>query len=152
MQTSIAVIAALLFTNAAVAADAPAAVLARGRYVADMMGCNDCHSAGYAQSAGTLPQSQWLMGNPVGQAGSWGTTYASNLRIYMKDLTADEWVARARTMTARPPMPWFKLRQMDEADLRAVYALIRSLGPVGAPVPAYLPPDQQATGPVVRWP
>ena len=63
-----------------------------------------------------------------------------------------EWVAYARTMHPRPPMPWFNVRAMSNADLKAIYAYTRALGPAGAPAPAYVPPGQQAAGPVVQFP
>ena len=49
-------------------------------------------------------------------------------------------------------MPWFNVRAMTDSDLKAIYAYTRSLGPGGAPAPAYLPPGQKAPGPVVRFP
>ena len=35
----------------------------RGRYVVKIAGCNDCHTAGYAQTGGSIKESQWLMGD-----------------------------------------------------------------------------------------
>ena len=43
-------------------------------------------------------------------------------------------------MQPKPPMPWFNMRAMSVADLKAMYAYIRSLGPAGAATPADLPP------------
>ena len=105
-------------------------------------GCNDCHTAGYAPSGGKVPESQWLLGDALGWHGPWGTTYATNLRLYMQDLTEEQWVKKAKALNARPPMPWFNVRAMTSGDLRAMYRYIRSLGPVGKPAPAYLPPDK----------
>jgi mono/diheme cytochrome c family protein len=114
--------------------------LERGRYVTHLGGCNDCHTPGYAENGGRLPESLWLMGSPVGYQGPWGTTYAGNLRLILAAMTEDQWVVRARTMEARPPMPWFNVQGMTEDDLRSMYRFIRSLGEPGEAGPAYVPP------------
>ena len=124
----------------------------RGRYVVSIAGCNDCHTPAFGMKNGEVPESQWLTGDGLGWNGPWGTTYASNLRIYMQGLTEDEWVKKAKTLTARPPMPWFNVRKMSTTDLRAMYRYIRSLRPVGKPAPAYLPPDQTPPQPYVAFP
>lgn len=111
--------------------------VARGLYLLRITGCNDCHTPGYAESAGQTPQSAWLTGNPVGFRGPWGTTYPANLRLSMQRLSEAEWLQRAR-QPMRPPMPWFALRDMSDADLRAVYAAVRHLGPAGESAPAYV--------------
>ena len=124
----------------------------RGRYLVEIAGCNDCHTPAYPQRNGKVAESEWLTGDALGWQGPWGTTYATNLRLWMQDLTEDQWVKKARTLTARPPMPWFNVRAMSTSDLRAVYRYIRHLGPAGNPAPAYVPPDKAPTGPVVRFP
>jgi mono/diheme cytochrome c family protein len=124
----------------------------RGRYLAKIAGCNDCHTAGYAMSGGKVPESQWLIGDKLGWRGPWGTTYAVNLRLYMRDMTEGEWVKRAKTMKTRPPMPWFALHDMTGQDLRALYHFVKSLGPVGEPAPAYVVPDKTPQGPYIQFP
>jgi mono/diheme cytochrome c family protein len=124
----------------------------RGRYVVLIAGCNDCHTAAYAESMGQVPESQWLMGDALGWQGPWGTTYAPNLRLSLAQMTEAEWVAFARNLQSRPPMPSFNLNQMSEDDLRSVYAFIRTLQPLGEPAPGYLPPDQVAATAVVQFP
>jgi hypothetical protein len=64
----------------------------------------------------------------------------------------DEWVRVAKSAQYRPPMPWFALHDMSEADLRALHRYVRHLGPAGEPAPAYLPPGQAAKGPVIAFP
>ena len=121
-------------------------MIERGQYLVSTSGCNDCHTPGYPQAGGKVPQSKWLSGNPVGFQGPWGTTYPANLRLTMRGLTEAQWLKKARS-PMRPPMPWFSLRDMKDADLLAIYHFIRQLGPTGQPAPAYAPP-----GVVVKTP
>lgn len=129
-----------------------AATRERGRYLIRLGGCNDCHTPGYAQSGGAVEEQHWLVGDRLGWRGPWGTTYASNLRLYMQTLTEDQWVQVARTLRTRPPMPWFTVRGLHERDLRAMYKFIKHLGPAGEQAPAYLPPDREPPQPYVQFP
>ena len=43
----------------------------RGRYVVDIAGCNDCHTAGYAEAGGKAPDSERLTGDVRGFRGPW---------------------------------------------------------------------------------
>jgi len=124
----------------------------RGRYVTKISGCHDCHTPGYALSGGKTPESQYLVGDILGWRGPWGTTYAVNLRQYMEALSEKDWVARAKKLETRPPMPWFALNQMTETDLRAIYRFVRWLGPAGDAAPAYVPPTQEPKPPYVTFP
>ena len=118
------------------AADAPADkdTFERGRYLVGASGCNDCHTPGFPESGGKIPQARWLTGSPVGFQGPWGTSYPVNPRLYTQQLTEAQWLARVR-QPMRPPMPWFNLRDMKDADLIAMYRFIRALGPAGEPAP-----------------
>jgi mono/diheme cytochrome c family protein len=127
-------------------------LIERGRYLARIAGCNDCHTPGYAQAGGKLAEKQWLVGDRLGWRGPWGTTYPSNLRLYMQSVSEEQWIRIAHTAQYRPPMPWFALRDMTTRDLRAIYRFIKHLGPAGEPAPAYLPPDQEPKGPFVLFP
>lgn len=118
----------------------------RGRYLAKIAGCNDCHTPGYIQTAGQVPENVWLTGSSLGWNGPWGTTYPPNLRIYLNRISEDEWVKIAHTKQYRPPMPWFALHDMTEEDLRAIHRFVVHLGPAGDPAPSYIPPDQAPTG------
>jgi len=143
--------AALAISQASAATSANASA-ERGRYIAKIAGCNDCHTAGYAPLGGKVPEKDWLMGDGLGWRGDWGTTYPINLRLYLKDMSEDQWVKTARVVKARPPMPWFALNDMDEADLRSFYRFVKTLGPVGTPAPAYLPPGETPKGPYAQFP
>jgi mono/diheme cytochrome c family protein len=124
----------------------------RGRYLVKIAGCNDCHTAGYPQAGGKIAEREWLTGETLGWRGPWGTTYAINLRLYMQELSEDQWIKSAKTMKSRPPMPWFVLHDMTRQDLRAIYRYVRHLGPAGKPAPAYLPPDKEPPPPYVQFP
>ena len=126
--------------------------LDRGRYLVKIAGCNDCHTSGYMQTAGKVPEKQWLTGDQLGWRGPWGTTYSSNLRLYMQNLSEDQWLKIAKTAQFRPPMPWFALHDMTAQDLRAIYRFTRYLGPAGQPAPAFVPPGQEPKGPFVIFP
>ncbi len=146
---SAVVLAALLLPAAAWA---KSSVIERGRYLSVIGGCNDCHTAGYLQNNGKVPEKSRLMGDTLGWRGPWGTTYAPNLRLYMSKMSENDWVKVSKEMTPRPPMPWFNLRHMTDSDLRALYRYIRALGPVGNPAPNYLPPDKTPPQPFVQFP
>lgn len=126
--------------------------IARGRYLVTIGGCNDCHTPGWAQSGGTTPEAEWLTGDALGWNGPWGTTYPANLRLKLAAMDEEQWVRVAKTAEFRPPMPWFNLHRMSEADLRDIHRYVRALGPAGKPAPAYVPPEREAAGPVVRFP
>lgn len=134
------------------ASERPRDGVAQGRYLVQTAGCNDCHSPGYIQQAGKTPESTWLTGDMLGWRGPWGTTYATNLRLLLASMSESQWLKHARTMEPRPPMPWFNVRAMSDADLRAIYRYVRAAGPAGQPAPAHVPPGQPVSGPVVQFP
>lgn len=121
----------------------------QGRYLVIVGGCNDCHTDGYLPTNGDVPEAQWLLGSPVGFRGPWGTTYASNLRLLVGTYTEDQWVDLLHTRTSLPPMPWMNINQMAEADMRALYRYIGSLGAAGEIMPLAVPPDEDPTTPYV---
>lgn len=123
----------------------------RGRYLVRTSGCNDCHTPGYPESAGQVDEQDWLTGSDLGWRGPWGTTYAGNLRQVVQHLDEQRWLSHARTVW-RPPMPWFNLRDMSDADLSAIYRYIRHLGAAGEAVPAYVPPGQEPKTAYVQFP
>lgn len=122
-------------------------LVARGEYLVRTTGCNDCHTVGYAEQQGEVDTSQWLTGSPLGYKGPWGTTYAPNLRLKLVDMDETQWLDYSAALRTRPIMPDFSLRAMSQADRRAIFHFIKSLGPGGAPAPAYLPPGQDPPPP-----
>lgn len=145
---AVAALAAALLASVAGAADTTydTQTLARGRYLLTIGGCNDCHTPGGMEKGPAVPERDWLTGVPVGFQGPWGTSYASNLRLVINGMTEAQWLLHAR-QPRLPPMPWFNLKEMTDADLRAVYAFVRSLGPAGQPAPAFVAPGGKVTTP-----
>lgn len=124
------------------AAASDADLIARGEYLVRIAGCNDCHTPGYAEKGGDIPEQSWLTGSPLGYSGPWGTTYAANLRLKLADMDEAAWLAYSAGLHTRPIMPDYNVRAMTEDDRRALYRFIRSLGPAGDKAPDYLPPGQ----------
>lgn len=148
MLTAAALAAATLHVALAKAEDvAPSAE--RGRHVAIVGGCNDCHTAGYAESNGRLDASIALTGSPLGFRGPWGTTYPTNLRIVAAGLDQDGFVAHLKSLQSRPPMPWFNLKEMEDRDLASLFLYIRGLGEPGSPAPDYVAPDDEPRTPYI---
>ena len=121
----------------------------RGRYVVTIAGCNDCHTQGWAETNGAVTEPDWLTGVPIGWRGPWGTSYASNLRLLVRDLNEDTWVAMLKTRNGLPPMPWMNLNKLSEDDARAIYRFIASLGAQGERMPTALPPDREPLTPFI---
>lgn len=119
-----------------------------GRYLVTITGCNDCHTAGYLQTAGHSPASNWLTGQALGFQGPWGTTYPANLRLTVQSMTEAQWLVFARA-EKRPPMPWFNLKEMSDRDLADIYRFIRSLGPAGVRAPAAVAPGGKVNTPFI---
>lgn len=136
----------LAIPAASISAPADRQAIEHGRYLLIAGGCNDCHTPGYMQMEGKVPETVWLTGSPVGFQGPWGTTYPANLRLLAQQISEAQWVERAR-QPMRPPMPWFNLREMTDADLIAMYRSLRDAGPAGEPAP-----DAAAPGVAVSTP
>ena len=119
----------------------------RGRQVSIVGGCNDCHTAGYNESGGTIDPAKALRGTAIGWMGPWGTTYPANIVLKVKDMSEDDFVHYAKTFTARPPMPFYNVHAMDESDLRSLYVYVKSLGDPGPAMPDYVPPGQEPKTP-----
>ena len=125
----------------------------RGKYMVLTGHCNNCHTAGYAQKEGNVPEKDWLLGSGAqGWRGPWGTTYASNLRLTVPEMSEDAWVTYMKTFRPRPPMPWWSIKETTEQDLRAMYRYVKSLGRAGQPAQPYLPPDKEPKQPYIQAP
>jgi len=84
-------------------------------------------------------------------AGPWGTSFAANITpdvaTGIGGSTADQFIKAMRTgkhlgvgRPILPPMPWFDLAVLNEGDLRAVFAYLKSIKPIKNQVPQPIPP------------
>ncbi len=99
------------------------------------------------RSAATL--TNWML---TAWAGPWGVSFAANLTPD-KETGIEEWSEQHFFQAIRtgkhqgqpngreilPPMPWFNLRHMNDDDLKAVWAYLRSIPPVKNQVPFPVP-------------
>jgi mono/diheme cytochrome c family protein len=137
--------------DTAAAPKSSADLVARGRYLVMIGGCNDCHTPGFAAAGGKVPESTWLTGDALGWQGAWGTTYPPNLRLRLNAMDLATWKSYAKSLETRPPMPYWAVNA-SESDLEALWTYVHSLGPAGQPAPAALPPGVAAKGPVISFP
>ena len=83
--------------------------------------------------------------------GPWGTSFAANLTpdkaTGLGGWTADQFIKTMRTgkhlgvgRPILPPMPWFDVAVLSDADLKAIFAYLRTLKPVSNAVPAPVAP------------
>lgn len=84
-------------------------------------------------------------------AGPWGVSFAANITpdklTGIGSWTADQFIKTMRTgmhlgagRPILPPMPWFDLNALTDADLRAIFAYLQSIKPVYNLVPPPVPP------------
>ncbi|HTP47154.1 MAG TPA: diheme cytochrome c-553 [Casimicrobiaceae bacterium] len=84
-------------------------------------------------------------------AGPWGTSFAANITpdvaTGIGGWTADQFIKTMRTgkhlgggRPILPPMPWFNLAVLNEGDLRAVFAYLKSIKPMKNQVPQPISP------------
>ena len=87
--------------------------------------------------------------------GPWGISFAANLtpdptgfgswtpEIFIQTIRTGKQAGVGRPLL--PPMPWMDYAQMTDADLRAVFAYLKSIPPVSNAVPAPVPPAAEST-------
>ncbi|NUO84057.1 c-type cytochrome [candidate division KSB1 bacterium] len=92
-------------------------------------------------------------------AGPWGVSFAANLTPDVEtgigEWTEENFIQAMRTGKHQgqpngrdilPPMPWPGIKQMTDADLKAVWAYLRSVPPVKNQVPLPVPPSAPPQG------
>lgn len=108
------------------------------------------HPQGLVLPPPPAPQGPWVWGGAASNTafyGPWGVSYAINLtpdaQTGLGPWTADQFVAAMKNgkhagsgRPILPPMPWQALSQLTDADLRAMFAYLKSLPPVRNEVPA----------------
>jgi len=93
--------------------------------------------------------------NPIltAWAGPWGVSFTANLtpdtttgigewseETFIRTLRTGKHQGQPNGRDILPPMPWFNYAQMTDADLKAVWAYLRSIPPVKNQVPFPVPP------------
>lgn len=121
----------------------------RGRLVSIIGGCHDCHTEGYSESEGKVDPAKALKGHSVGWQGPWGTTYATNLRLRVEDLSEDGFANYMKALRGSPPMPWYNVRAMPDSDLRSLYRYLKSLGDPGEQAPTMVPAGEEPRTPFI---
>jgi mono/diheme cytochrome c family protein len=125
----------------------------RGKYLATLGDCIDCHTPGYF--LGEADMTRYLAGSDVGfRLGDLGVFVGPNLtpdRETGLGSWTDEQIATALTTGKRPDgrilapiMPWHALAHLTKPDLAALIAYLRSLPPVSHKVPGPFGPNEKA--------
>lgn len=92
-------------------------------------------------------------------AGPWGVSFATNLTPDVEtgigEWTEETFIQAMRTGKHQgqpngrdilPPMPWYSLKELTDADLKAVWAYLRSLPPIQNQAPLPVPPGAPPQG------
>lgn len=154
------------------------ALVKRGEYLVNAIGCDDCHSpkSEMGPHGPEIDPARRLSGHPSDQQlapvkdksvlknyaladmsltawiGPWGTSYAANLTPddtglgnwteaqFIKAIREGKFKGLDGGRPLMPPMPWFVYKNLNDEDLRAIFAYLQSLPPVKNVVPAYAPP------------
>jgi cytochrome c len=136
--------------------------VARGKFLAEVLGCVDCHTprgkdgkpdraflmAGHRAADPAPAWSDTLAARGVGMvvsasgtayAGPWGVTYARNLTpdptTGIASWNEDAFMYVLREGTLKPPMPNLMYGNLSDDDLKAIFAWLHSLPPVKNLVP-----------------
>lgn len=84
--------------------------------------------------------------------GPWGTTYSANLTPdstgigswteaqFSNAIRKGKWKGLDNARELQPPMPWRSYQHMNDEDVKAMFAFLKSIKPVKNVVPAYEPP------------
>lgn len=91
--------------------------------------------------------------------GPWGISYAANLTPdstgigrwteaqFTKAIREGKWMGLDGTRQLLPPMPWQEFREMNDNEISAIFAYLKSLKPVHNVVPDAAPPVAAASHP-----
>jgi hypothetical protein len=99
---------------------------------------------------------QWVLfnGQNTAFAGPWGVSFAANLtpddtgigtwtfEQFNSAMRKGKFKGLENSRPLMPPMPWQNYTDMNDADMRAVFAYLKSLKPVSNIVPSYVPAGQ----------
>jgi hypothetical protein len=134
----------------------------RGKYIVTVSACHDCHSPKvFSPERGmeldtTRLLSGWTLFSPglTASQGPWGLSYSANLTPHETGIgnwTFEQFETAIRkgkykgleaSRPLLPPMPWQMYQNFSDADLRAVFAYLKSLKPIDNLVPQPVNPDK----------
>ena len=158
-------LASLTFLSCARQTPAPVVLsdadyVARGKYLVDITGCNDCHTPGTFWNA--PDPTRLLSGSELGWKGPWGVTYARNLTPEPQTgigawsesdiVTAIKMGKRPDGAMLLPPMPWPDLAHLTDDDAKSIAKYLKTIPPVMHKVPDKLPPGAPAKGSIIPFP
>jgi mono/diheme cytochrome c family protein len=150
---------ALCTMTAVQAQDSNEQQVARGKYLVAVIGCGDCHTAGYF--FGKPDSSHALGGSDVGfEIPQLGVFVAPNLtsdpETGLGDWTKEEIVAALQTgkrpdgRELAPIMPWRDLASLTREDAMAIAAYLKSLPAIKNKVPGPFGAGVRPTVPVMK--
>jgi mono/diheme cytochrome c family protein len=154
MKLSARILAAAAITAAAVAlqpARAEDALLARGKYLVILGGCNDCHTPGYF--FGRPDPARFLGGSDVafeipGLGAFVGRNITPDNETGIGTWTAEQIVTALQTghrpdgRVLAPIMPWHALANLTNEDALAIAAFLQSIPPVKHAIPGPFAPGE----------
>lgn len=150
---------AVVTLSAALPVRAEMATAARGKYLVNLAGCNDCHTPGYF--FGKPDMARFLGGSEVGfEIPGLGVFHGPNVTPD-KDTGLGGWtdaqVATALTTGKRPDgrelapiMPWHAFANLTPEDVSAIVAFLRSIPAVSNKVPGPFGPKDESTSFVMK--
>jgi mono/diheme cytochrome c family protein len=133
--------------------------VARGKYLVNISGCNDCHTPGYF--LGKPDMARFLGGSEVGfEIPGLGVFHGPNLTpdkaTGLGDWTDAEVVAALQTgvrpdgRILAPIMPWHAFAELTKQDVAAIVAFLRSIPAVSNKVPGPFGPTDKPTSFVMK--
>jgi mono/diheme cytochrome c family protein len=145
--------------NAKAKAKAQAALVARGSYLSNLAGCNDCHTPGYF--FGKPDKTRTLAGSEVGfEIPGLGVFHGPNLTpdngtglggwTDKQIIDALKKGVRPDGRMLAPIMPWRALAGLTPQDTQALVAYLRSLPAVSNKVPGPFGPSEKPTSFVMK--
>lgn len=154
-----AVLAAGLMGAHSLLADAQTAQVQRGKYLATVGACNDCHTPGYF--FGKPDTAKYLGGSEVGfEVEGLGVFHGPNLTSD-KETGLGSWTdaqiiaamqegVRPDGRVLAPIMPWRALASLTPEDARAIVAYLRSIPSVKNKVPGPFGPTEKPSSFVMK--
>jgi len=149
------------------------ALIKRGEYLVNSIGCDDCHSPKRIGSNGpeVIPElrfSGYPSGRPIQSAdanavkkgwvlfgpdltssvGPWGMSFSANISSdatgignwreaqFIKAIREGKLKGLDGSRPMLPPMPWFVYKNLNDDDLKAIFAYLQTTKPVQNVVPA----------------